>query len=141
MSKTYIINENRIADIWGKIFVGFFLGIGIITFIFMLFGFYDREYPLYGLAIFFPGLLVSLVLNVIWSSFSTLKQQSKLYLNQIRVRIRDAKSLEELKKIEEDFRNETIDDNGMIRISYPSSVKGILNELKYKIDILEKIKL
>ena len=51
-----------------------------------------------------------------------------------------AKPQEDLIKIFNKLNEEAVDENKMIRLSYPLEIKELFKEINYKFDILEKCK-
>ena len=136
----YRIVENKTANIMGNIGLSIFMGSLVIFGILLIISiFISRDLSLCGLAIFFLSLPISGIFIGIASIFSTKEKDTKLFLNEIRQELKQAKSIENLQSVDLKFREEAIDKHGMIRISFPLSVKEIFKEIKYKMDILQKI--
>lgn len=139
--RTYKINENKTANVIGNVGIFLFLGtilIGIIIPILSIF--FDSIDPVLGLGVFIGSLPIICIILLISRGFSTIDKDTKLYLFQINRRIGEAKTLEDYWNINNEFVREVIDENKMIRVSYPNQIRDILKELKYKIEILEKMK-
>ena len=86
-------------------------------------------------------LLISLAMITLTVSetTSTLDKDTKFFLNEIRKKINEAKTYDEHLVIKHELINECIDDRGLIRLSYPLSIKNLIYEINGKLDLLKKL--
>jgi len=136
----YRVVENKTACIISDIGFTIFLSSFIIMWICLILSIsINRDLVLYGLVIFLLSLPLSGVFIGISTIFSTRDRDTKLFLNEIRQELKQAKTIDSLNIIQEKLEKEAIDKNNMIRISFPLSVKEILKEIEYKLEILKSL--
>jgi len=135
---SYRVVENKTANIIGNIGLSIFLsafligGLGLVSYLF-----FKEKYLIYPIAYFFLSLPVVLVFIGIASFFSTKDKDTSLFLNEIRQSLKNCKSINDLIIVRKYLIHEAFDENNMIRISYPTSVKSLIKEIDCKIEILK----
>ena len=134
----YKVVENKTANIIGNIGLIIFLSAFLVAGVSVVVGIlYNREVVAFGVGYFLLSLPITLVFIMVASSFSTRDEDTRIFLNEIRKELKLAKSIPDLTIVRDKLIKESIDKNNMIRISFPSSVKELIKEIDYKIEILE----
>jgi len=137
----YKIVENKVASIIQNIGLTIFLSSIVILGICLIFSlFINKDFSIYGLTIFFLSLPICAIVLIFASFFSTKEKHTKIFLNEIRDKVKNCKTIQDLYQVYDELYIEAIDKNNMIRISFPLSVKKIFQEINYKIEILKSIK-
>jgi len=137
----YRIVENKTASIIGNIGLFIFLSAFLVMGVGVLIGiFFTREYVIYSIGYFLLCLPVILVFLLIAKYFSTIDRDTKKFLYEVRSDLKTVKSISDLEKVKVKLWNEAVDKNNMIRTSFPLSVKELIREIDYKIEILSSIK-
>jgi len=133
--KNYKIQENKISNILSTIaFVIFLIGLigGLLITPFISID--------YGLATFLLSLPITAIFFLVSGEVSSIKEDTARFLNDIENKLSKAKTIKELRTINNELVSEAIEvigDRHMIRLAYPLRIKSILNEIKHKIEILE----
>ena len=134
----YKVVENKTANIIGNIGLIIFLSAFLVAGLSVVIGIlYSREVVAFGVGYFLLSLPITLVFIMVASSFSTRDKDTRVFLNEIRKELKLAKSIPDLTIVRDKLIKESIDKNNMVRISFPLSVKELIKEIDYKIEILE----
>ena len=134
----YKVVENKTANIIGNIGLIIFLSAFLVAGLSVVVGIlYNREVVAFGVGYFLLSLPITLVFIMVASSFSTRDKDTRVFLNEIRKELKLAKSIPDLTIVRDKLIKESIDKNNMVRISFPLSVKELIKEIDYKIEILE----
>ena len=134
----YKVVENKTATIIGNIGLAIFLFSVMVSIISLLLSLIiNKDIAIYGLSVFVLSIPVSALFLMISNCFSTRDKDTRVFLNQIRKELKLAKSIPDLTIVRDKLVKEAVDKNGMIRISFPLSVKELIKEIDYKVEILE----
>ena len=137
--KEYRFKENRISEITGVIGAGVFLlgGLSMII-IFIISLFPNNVDAIYGLVCFLISLPIAALFLGISASFSQCNKFTKVFIEEIKEELAKATTLESLYIVSDKLWDEAVNENKMIRLSYPLTIKKLMDEIHYKIDILKK---
>jgi len=139
MKREYRFKENKIARISGNIGFGIFLtGIVSCLVIFISSIFITKLDGIIGLGCFLISLPLAMVPLVISYLFSKRDDFTNAFIKEIKSELLEARTIQDLYKVNDKLLLEAVDESNMIRLSYPLDIKKLIDEIKYKIQILEK---
>jgi len=124
--------EKRIVTLLDKVAIT----LGLI-FPISLIGIFFSDVFLLGL---FVLPIVVLLIFIGWS-ISDKDSYTDEFIKYINQKLSEADSLDKLYEVRKEFINLATDGNGYLTLSYPVTLRKISEEIGYKIQILEKIKL
>jgi len=81
---------------------------------------------------------VSGLVTLISSFLSTRNKYTKQFIDKVQQQMDDAKSVDDLVKIREYIIAQAVDENNMIRLSYPGDIKRFIFTIDSQIAILNK---
>ena len=139
MKREYRFKENKIARISGNIGFGIFLtGIVSCLVIFISSIFITKLDGIIGIVCFLMSLPLAIVPMVLSYMFSKRDEFTSSFIKEIKSELSEAKTIKDLYKISDKLWLEAVDENKMIRLSYPLEIKKLIDEINFKIDILKK---
>jgi hypothetical protein len=135
----YRFKQNKVAQITQNISIGILLtGIvgGLLISTLSLF-IKDLD-AIYGLAVFIISIPLQIPTIILHSLFTQRPKFTINFIEEIKEDLNSATTVEELKQVQDKLYSESVDESGMIRLSFPGSIKELMREIRYKIEILEK---
>jgi hypothetical protein len=139
--KNYKIKKKKIVetlDLIGLISILIASILSIVFFVMSLF--LDISYDNLMFFILFSIIFVSLIFSIS-SYICDMKSETKKYLREISLRVKESFDIEDLNDIRNEFCNEAIDEYGIIRLEFPIEIKKMIKEIDGKIEIIEKFKM
>jgi hypothetical protein len=135
----YRFKQNRVAQISQNISIGILLTgiIGGLLISFLSLFIKDLN-AIYGLGVFIISIPLQIPLIILHSLFTQRPKFTINFIEEIKKDLGRATTIEELKEIQDKLYSESVDQSGMIRLSFPGSIKELMREIRYKIEILEK---
>jgi hypothetical protein len=138
MNKTYKFKENKVSLISGNIGASIFITGFLTSFIIMLLSLFTPIDAVYGIVSLLLSFPIASLFVLISNAYSKKDRFTKDFIEEIENNLSNAKNQKELWEIYDKLWAEAIDENNIIRLSYPLSIKDLFKEINYKIDILNK---
>jgi hypothetical protein len=126
MEKEYRFKESKVASISQMVGIGIFLlGFASIIVTLILSFFVDSIDVSHGLGIFLLSLPIAMVFVIIHFFTSKRDKFTSDFLKEIKLELAQAKTINELQSILDKLWDEAVDENKMIRLSYPLDIKKL----------------
>jgi len=137
--KQYRFKENRISEISSNIGLSIFL-LGSISMVVIpiISLFLNNVDSVYGLVSFLLSLPIAIPFVLVSFIFSKSDKFTSEFIKEIEQDLLEASTLESLYVVRNKLWYEAVDESGMIRLSSPGTIKKLMEEIEYKIDILKK---
>lgn len=142
MKKTYRFNEKKSVRVMQMITIfAFLITLIIVPIIVVIMHFTIGTDLIYAIGIFL-AILPCLIPFILLSTFlSNQNEFTRKFLHEIRLELFIANNLDKLYVVKEKLWHEATDENKMIRLSFPQSIKDLMHEIEHKIEILEEVNL
>jgi hypothetical protein len=140
-SKQYEWTERKVSGITLKIGVGIFLTCLAVMLVSLVWSLISAESDgiLWGLAIMFGSMPVSIVFLAIAGITSTKGAYTTKFINTVEERIKASRSKDDLIAVRKYFYAQAVGEDKLCRLGYPDSIKKLHDKIAAQIEILEKI--
>jgi hypothetical protein len=137
-TKTYKFKENKISLISSNIGVSIFITSFLLIPIILVLSLFTSINSVFGIGCFLTSLPITLICLIISNVFNKKDNFTKDFIQEIKYDLSKARNQKELWEVYDKLWAEAVDENNMIRLSYPLTIKELFKEINYKIDILNK---
>ena len=137
-TKTYKFKENKISLISSNIGVSIFITSFLLIPIILVLSLFTSINSVFGIGCFLISLPITLICLIISNVFNKKDNFTKDFIQEIKYDLSKARNQKELWEVYDKLWAEAVDENNMIRLSYPLTIKELFKEINYKIDILNK---
>jgi hypothetical protein len=139
MKKEFRFKENKVVTITQNIGITIFI-LGFLSLIIIpILSIFITNLDLgIGLLCFLISMILAMPFIIIGTIFSKQNKFTKDFIDEIKLDLSKAVTTDDLYKVRKKLFNEAVED-GLIRLSYPLEIKNLMNEIHWKINILNKL--
>ena len=91
------------------------------------------------LFVFIFGMPLTLILFLIGATYADRPKYTKRFIQYIRNKTDKAETISELMDIKAEFIRLAVNDNGLFKLSYPTTLKEVYKEIEYKVKIIKQL--